>query len=100
MKSIMSVLVVTIMAFGLVSSSVAGSLPFCCNANSGNVTAKGADNCPVFGCNPVHSPTWFPYRCGLQGSAYTDYIDAVALPCTARDRDASTRVSEPMGSRR
>ena len=100
MKSIMSVLVVAIMAFALVSSSEAGSLPFCCNANSGNVTAKGADNCPVSGCNPVHSSTWFPYRCGLEGPGYTDYIDAVAIPCTAGDRDASTRVPEPMGSRR
>jgi hypothetical protein len=61
----MSVLVVLMMAFALVSS----------------VEAE-----------------WFPYRCGVEGPAYTDYIDARALPCTERDRDSSGRVTEPMGS--
>jgi len=86
MRTVMSILVVLMMAFALVSSSEAGWFP------------KDADNCPVFGCNPVHSPTWFPYRCGVEGLAYTDYIDARALPCTERDRDSSGRVTKPMGS--
>jgi hypothetical protein len=73
MKSIMSVLVVTIMVFGLVSSSVAGWLP-------GDV------------------PTGTPYACGVASPAYTHYTDAVALPCADRDRDASRLAPEPMGS--
>ena len=65
MRTVMSILVVLMMAFALVSSSEAG---------------------------------WFPYGCGVEGPAYTDYIDARALPCTQRDRDSSGRVTEPMGS--
>ncbi len=82
MRTVMSILVVLMIAFALVSSSEAG----------------WAGNCPVFGCNAVHSPTYNPYRCGVEGPAYTDYIDARALPCTERDRDSSGRVTEPMGS--
>ncbi len=91
MKSIMSVLVVTIMVFGLVSSSVAGCFPFSCNANSANVSAKDADN-------PGHFLTGTPYACGIQSPARPDYVDAVPLPCTERDRDRYNRTPEPMGS--
>ena len=76
MRTVMSILVVFMMAFALVSSSEAGWFP-----NS-----------------PSHSPTWNPYGCGVEGPAYTDYIDARAVPCTERDRDSSGRVTEPMGS--
>jgi hypothetical protein len=26
---------------------------------------------------------WSPYRCGIESPAYTDYIDARAIPCPA-----------------
>ena len=65
MRTVMSILVVLMMAFALVSSSEAG---------------------------------WFPYRCGVEGPAYTDYADARALPCIERDRNLSGRVTEPTGS--
>ena len=71
MKSIMSVLVVTIMAFALFSSGEAGWLP-------------------------GHVPTGTPYTCGVESPAYTHYTDAVPLACT--DRDSSRRATEPMGS--
>ncbi len=77
----MSVLVVTIMVFGLVSSSVA----------RGNVSAKDADN-------PGHFLTGTPYACGIQSPARPDYVDAVPLPCTERYRDRYNRTPEPMGS--
>jgi len=78
MKWIVSGLAVLVLAFVLVSSSEA-------------VSAKGADN-------PGHFSTWSPYPCGVESPAYTDYIDARALPCTERDRDLSRRAPEPMGS--
>jgi hypothetical protein len=80
-KSIVSGLVVLAMAFALVSSSAA----------SGNVSAKDADN-------PGHFLTGTPYPCGIASPARPDYVDAVPLPCTERDRDSSRRVPEPMGS--
>ncbi|MGA3118815.1 MAG: hypothetical protein ABSF90_30885 [Syntrophobacteraceae bacterium] len=80
-KWIVSGLVVLAMAFALVSSSAAGW----------NVSAKDADN-------PGHFSTGTPYPCGVESPAYTDYIDARALPCTERDRDSSRRTPEPMGS--
>ncbi|MGO9020935.1 MAG: hypothetical protein ACLQVJ_21540 [Syntrophobacteraceae bacterium] len=80
-KWIVSGLVVLAMAFALVSISAAG----------GNVSAKDADN-------PGHFFTWSPYPCGVEGPAYTDYIDARPAPCAARDRDSSGRAPEPMGS--
>ena len=82
MRKVMSTLVVLTMAFALVSSSAAG----------GNVSAKDADR-------PRHFPTWMPYPCGVASPAYLDYTDAVALPCTDRDRESSRRVPKPMGSR-
>jgi hypothetical protein len=56
------------------------------------VSAKDADN-------PGHFSTGTPYPCGVESPAYTDYIDARALPCTDRDRESSRRVPKPMGSR-
>jgi len=85
----MSILVVLMMAFALVSSGEAGWFPFCCNDNhgtnsaaqntAGNLSAKDADRAG-------HFPTWMPYRCGVASPAYTDYIDARALPCTVGRR--------------
>ena len=65
MRTVMSILVVLMMAFALVSS----------------VEAE-----------------WFPYRCGVEGPAYTDYVDALPAHCIARDRDSSGEVTKPMGS--
>ncbi len=78
-KAIVSGLVMLAMAFALVSISEAGWCPFCPNANSG-----------------VTSGT--PYPCGVQSPARPDYVDAVPLPCTERDRDSFRRTPEPMGS--
>jgi hypothetical protein len=81
MKTVTSILVVLMMAFALVSSSAAG----------GNVSAKDADN-------PGHVSTWTPYPCGVASPAYLDYTEAVALPCTERDRDPARVTPEPMSS--
>jgi hypothetical protein len=87
MKSIMSVLVVTIMVFALVSSGEAGTWFSCCTDNPGAVSA-------------AHNPPghFLPYACGVESPAYVHYTDAIALPCTARDRDSSGLVPEPMGN--
>jgi len=98
MKAMMSVLIVMIMAFALVSISEAGWCPFCSNANSG--VASGT-----------------PYPCGVQSPAYLDYTDARPASCdrdenvSAKDADknhlstgknpsALKRTPEPMGSPR
>ena len=72
MRTVMSILVVLMMAFALVSSSEAGWFPY--------------------------SPGDFsPYAC-IASPAYAHYTDARAVPCTERDGDRSRQVSEPMGS--
>jgi hypothetical protein len=96
MKAMMSVLIVMIMAFALVSISEAGWCPFCSNANSGvasgNVNAKDTDN-------PGHFSAVTPYPCGVESPAYLDYTDAHAVPCDReRGPSKSERAPEPMGS--
>ncbi len=92
MKVMMSVLIVMIMAFALVSNSQAGWCPFCSKDNSVSVSAKDADN-------TGHISAVTPYPCGVESPAYLDYIDAHAVPCDReRGPSASERAPEPMGS--
>ncbi len=82
----MSVVIVMVVAFALVSSGDARWFPFCCNANSGatsgNVTA--ADNSGPYSC--IASP------------AYTDYTDARAVSCDLDRASESRRTPDIMGS--
>jgi hypothetical protein len=98
MKSIMSVLVVTIMVFALVSSGEAGTWFSCCTDNPGAVSAahNTAGNASAKDADPPGH--FLPYACGVKSPAYVHYTDAIALPCTARDRDSSGLVPEPMGN--
>lgn len=46
---------------------------------------------------------WSPYRCGIDSPAYTDYIGARAIPCSASVKkpcacDANLRGSNPTGT--
>ncbi|MGO9018889.1 MAG: hypothetical protein ACLQVJ_11120 [Syntrophobacteraceae bacterium] len=81
MRSIISALVVLVMMFTMVSISEAGFF------------------------------WWSPYRCGIESPAYTDYIDARAIPCPAEvsvkkpntpvnawARDANLMGSNPTGT--
>ncbi|MFZ0932046.1 MAG: hypothetical protein WAN11_25830 [Syntrophobacteraceae bacterium] len=96
MKAMMSVLFAMIMAFALVSSSEAGW--FSSNDNPGaissahntpgNVSTKDADR-----AGDITEGTLFP--CGSD-PAYTDYIDARAIPCT--DGTRPPQVPEVMGT--
>jgi len=51
MRLIMGALVVLVLMFALVSTSEAGFF------------------------------SWSPYRCGVESPAYSDYVDARAIPC-------------------
>ncbi len=97
MKAMVSGLVVTIMAFALVSSCQAGTwfsndnpgAISAANNTSGNVSIKDADN-----RGNITEGALFP--CGAE-PAYPDYIDARAVPCTENIK--SKWVSGPMGAR-
>jgi len=96
MKAMMSVLFVMVMAFALVSSAEAwqGSVidnPGAISAEHctpGNVSTKDADR-----AGDITGGNLFP--CGAE-PAYTDYIDARAVPCTVDNRPP--QVPEVMGS--
>ncbi len=97
MKSIISALVVLMMAFALVSIGEAASGTFnnytpAAIAVAHNTTAgagvRDADNPGVF-------PTGTPYPC-IASPAYPDYTDAVAVPCHLNEE--TRRVPDPMGS--
>ncbi len=97
MKSIMSALVVLMMAVALVSigGAAIGSLdnhtpagvavPHNSTAGAG---VRDADNPGVF-------PTGTPYPC-IASPAYLDYTNARAVPCPLNDE--ARRVPDPMGS--
>ncbi len=97
MKSIMSALVVLIMAFALVSIGevATGSsndytpagVAVAHNSHAG-AGVRDADNPGVF-------PTGTPFPC-IASPAYADYTDAVAVPCPVNEK--TRRVPDPMGS--
>lgn len=97
MKSVMRVLVLMIMVFALVSIGEVGT-GYSNNDNSAvfvqthnapaGANVRDADN-------PGYLPAGTPYSC-IASPAYTDYIDARAVPCPLNEKDR--RVPDPMGS--
>ena len=96
MKAITSVLVLTFMAFALVSTGEA-AIWSCCSDNPGvfaetlnTTTGDGFRDADRTG----NLPTGTPYPC-IASPAYSDYIDASAVSCSLKDK--ATRVPEHMG---
>ncbi len=91
MRSIMSGLVVLVMAFALVSSANAGCWSFCNDnpaVSADPVGFKDADR-------PSQSLPGAPYPC-IASPAYPDYTNARAIACPANEE--ATRVPMFMGS--
>jgi len=98
MKTAMSVLVMLIAAFALVSGGEACPW-FSCNNNNPAVSAEANNAFSIDGFRdadrPGSFPTGTPYPC-ITFPAYPDYTDARAIPCPLKDR--VRMAPEPMGS--
>ncbi len=95
-KAIVSVWVVLIMAFALVSIGEVGTgSSYNDNLAAVVVTHNGAGDAD----NPGYFPEGSPYSCGIESPAYLDYTDARAVPCDQdRSQSRSMRTPDPMGS--